>query len=178
MRDGLACVKPVRYGSRMEQTADPFGTYDVPPAERPTSVIASRVRALRKRHGWTADQLAERMTAVGIPWTRIVVTKLETGRRPSVSVDEWLALALVLGVAPVHLLVPTSGDEADEYAVTPRNTVVVWEAREWIRGRMPLQELGQDARVYFSEVPADEFRVDQASADDMVAQFRGADGER
>lgn len=169
MRDGLACVKPVRYGSRMEQTPAPA---------RPTSVIAARVRSLRQRHGWSADQLAERMTAAGVPWSRIIVTKLETGRRPSVSVEEMLALALVLGVAPVHLVVPTTGDEADPYEVAPGRPVAAWEAREWIRGRMPLQQLGQDARVYFSEVPAEEFRIDQASADNMTREFRASSGER
>ena len=45
-------------------------------------------------------------------WTRIVVTKLETGRRQSVSVEELLALAYVLNVAPVHLLVPWDDDAA------------------------------------------------------------------
>lgn len=169
MRDGMACVKPVRYGSRMEQTAEPA---------RPTSVIASRIRALRLRHGWTADQLAERMTDAGVPWTRIVVTKMETGRRPSVSVEEWLALALVLDVAPVHLLVPTD-DEARAYAVSPsRPPIGAWEAREWIRGRVPLETLGQDPRVYFSEVPADEFRIDQQVSDRAADRHRGTDGER
>lgn len=54
-----------------------------------TGVIAERIRHLRKRRGWSAEKLAEEMTAVGVPWERMVVTKLENGRRASVPADEF-----------------------------------------------------------------------------------------
>lgn len=122
---------------------------------RPHRVIAVRVRELRKRRNLTAARLAEEMTKAGVKWDRTIVTNLENGRRSAVSVEEALALAYVLDVAPVHLLVPLESD--GWYAVTPggystRNDRV----RAWIRGTYAL-EGHTDLRSYFSEVPADEF---------------------
>src|SRR5438105_11407018 len=94
-----------------------------PAPPRPTAVIAAKVFELRKGRGWSADELAVRMTAAGIAWTRLVVTKLETGRRKSVSVEELLALAYVLDVAPLHLMIPWDDDAPCQ--VTPAFT---WHA--------------------------------------------------
>jgi transcriptional regulator with XRE-family HTH domain len=68
-------------------------------------VIAGRMREMRKARGWSADRLARELTTrTGVKWARMVVTKLENGRRQTVSVEELLALALVFRVAPVELL--------------------------------------------------------------------------
>jgi len=172
----MACVKAVSYGSHMEHNAG---------ALSPTAVIAARVRELRQRNGWTADQLAERMTAEGVPWSRIVVTKLETGRRPSVSAEELLTLAYVLSVAPVHLLVPTADrDESGEhvlYRVTPNGpTSVPSFVRAWVRGQTPIAKVV--ARRYFSEVPESEWEppTDQWTPENIERQSRavGDGGER
>lgn len=69
-----------------------------------TALIASRVRTLRSARQWTAQRLADEMNHVGIDWNRGVVSKLETGRRESVTVDELLGLAAALAVAPSALL--------------------------------------------------------------------------
>lgn len=122
----------------------------------PTRVVAERVRELRKRHGWSAERLAGEMKAVGIPWERMVVTKLETNRRSSVTLEELLALAYVLDVAPVHLLVPVNGDEP--YEPIPGLPVRLDLARKWIRGQHPIGDV--DLRIYGSEVPAEEFQAD------------------
>jgi len=108
----------------------------------PHGVIAQRVRQLRDGRGWSAERLAQEMTSAGVPWTRIVVTKLETRRRPSISVEELLALAYALGVAPVDLLVPGDADE-EPYDVTPTVTEPAAAVREWIAGgflRVPANE--------------------------------------
>jgi hypothetical protein len=131
------------------------------------------------------------MAAVGVPWERMVVTKLETGRRPNVSVEEMLALAYVLDVAPVHLLVPI--DDADEtrYRIVPAGPSIRLEtARAWIRGFQPIK-VGPhgivDARNYFSEVPASEYPTvprfsqptdDSASDTPDPQQGGGGGGER
>lgn len=65
----------------------------------PTRVVAERVRELRKRHGWTAEQLGEEMTRTGIKWDRYAVANLERGRRQSLTVDELAALASAFGVS-------------------------------------------------------------------------------
>src|SRR5690606_3894974 len=107
---------------------------------------------------WSAERLAQEMTRVGVPWERVVVSNLETGRRATVTVDELLALAYVLEVAPVHLIVPTDGD-GEPYRVTPAGVPEVNRSRvrRWVRG---FEELpGQDPRRYFSEVPPLEFGI-------------------
>ena len=123
----------------------------------PHEVIAERVRELRKGRGWSAERLAEEMTAVGVPWSRVVVTKLETGRRPGVSVEELFALAFVLEVAPVHLVVPTAKEsERMLYRITPAGPRSFPSfVRAWIRGQTPIGKV--DARRYFSEVPESEW---------------------
>lgn len=137
----------MRYCTRMEHVD----------ARRPHEVIASRVRALRKGRGWSAERLAKEMSKVGVPWERMVVTKLETGRRKSITVEELLALAYVLDVAPVYLLLPVD-DERAPYAYTPDRTAEVWQVREWVRGHpyaaAPATGLGGvDRRRYLTEVP-------------------------
>lgn len=98
----------------------------------PSIVIAVQVRRLRDERGWSARELGERMAAEGATWDRSVVANLESGRRRSVSVEEWLTLARVLDVAPIHLLVPLADDR--EYAVTPRQTSTADQVRAWVRG--------------------------------------------
>src|SRR4051794_35558476 len=95
----------------------------------PTRVIALRMRELRTKRGWSAQELADQMVKVGIPWQRPVVANLETGRRRTVSVEELLALAYVFNVAPIHLLVPLRNDIA--YRLTPSSwTTASARARE------------------------------------------------
>lgn len=63
------------------------------------------MRAARQARGWSAGRLAAEVTAVGVPWTRSVVTNLETGRRTFVTVDELMALAVVFGdMSPLDLV--------------------------------------------------------------------------
>lgn len=105
------------------------------------------------------------MTKVGVAWTRVVVTKLETGRRPDITVVELLALAFVLDVAPIHLLVPVASD-CVLYRVTPELSTPADQARKWIRGRLPMP--GQDPRRYFAEVPDQEWQPPNWSATDDI----------
>lgn len=68
-----------------------------------TATVARNMRALRRARDLTGEQLAARMRARGFGWTRVLVSKLETGLRGHVHVDELLALADVLGVDPMAL---------------------------------------------------------------------------
>ena len=123
----------------------------------PHRVIAARMKELRKRHGWTAEQLAEKLTAVGIKWDRSIVSNVETGRRASITVEEMMALAMVLDTSPVHMMVPLEDRRAigDTYAVTKATKTVPSLARRWVRGQMRLGP--QDRRLFYSEVPVDEY---------------------
>jgi transcriptional regulator with XRE-family HTH domain len=135
----------------------------------PTRVVAERVFELRKERRLTAAQLADRMTKVGIPWKRGVVAKLEKGYREDVSVAELLALAVVLEVAPVHLLVPL--ENSQPYEVTPGRVEPAHEVRSFVIGNVPLE--GIDPRRFYSQVPADEWELVAASREgDEAGQMR------
>lgn len=69
-----------------------------------TRIIARNMLTLRRARGWTTERLAQELGGKGVQWKRGVVTKLETGRRESVSVDELLALGAVFGVEPMMLV--------------------------------------------------------------------------
>lgn len=84
--------------------------------------------------GLTQEGLAEAMQAVGIEWQRIVVAKLESGLRSFVTVDELLALCVVLEISVVDLLVPNDVHDDQPYRIVPNATARAKDAREFIRG--------------------------------------------
>ncbi|WFE45013.1 helix-turn-helix domain-containing protein [Verrucosispora sp. WMMD1129] len=133
-----------------------------PKVLEPHRVIADRVRDLRKKRRWSAAQLAAELQEVGLRWDRSIVASFELGRRASVSVEELLALAYVLDVAPVHLLVPPdkASDSGPFYLVIPSFGARLDEARDWIRGREPI--VGQDPRSFFAEAPEVESKMTPA----------------
>lgn len=97
-----------------------------------TPAIAARVRALRRAREWSAEQLAQAMRAAGIRWDRATQTNLELGRRRSITVDEWLALAKVLDVAALDLLCPIDGPR---FKTTPTSPAMGADAaRAWLIG--------------------------------------------
>jgi len=146
----------------------------------PTAAVAGRVRDLRQRRGWSAAELAARCADNGLDgFNRSVLANIESGRRSYVTVTEWLTLAYVLDVAPVHLLLPTEVDEdvtEDLYAICPDVFLPIPQAREWVRGGYPPAAV--DPRRYFSEVPREEFKAPQPTAEQQVehserlAQYR------
>jgi transcriptional regulator with XRE-family HTH domain len=99
-----------------------------------TRIIAERVAAIRRYLGLTQEQLAEAMRAQGIDWQRVVVAKLENGRRPFVTVDELLGLCVILKISPVDMLVPADVDDDQPYRIVPNGTAYADNAREFIRG--------------------------------------------
>jgi transcriptional regulator with XRE-family HTH domain len=125
------------------------------PQREPTHAVAQRVKELLRKRGLTGEMLADRMTELDIPWNRAIVANLVSGRRRTVSVDELLALAVVLNVAPVHLLVPPDDPHA-AYEVTPKVTAERSSVRAWIRGVNSI-DADADWRQFFAEVPKDEF---------------------
>lgn len=119
----------------------------------PTATIAKRVREVRARRGWTAEDLAEKLAEQGVNWERSTVAKLENGKRQNVTLTEWLALAAVLNVAPVHLLLPIEEGE-DAYQVTPTRVERVEQVRGWVRGFWPLP--GSNVIQHQGEMPEEE----------------------
>jgi len=85
---------------------------------------------------------------------RLTIAKIEKGERRArnTSIEELFALALALGVSPLHLVVPV--DDAGKLAVTPSHHVGVRHARAWLRGRAPLRE--EDIPTFVEQMPASE----------------------
>src|SRR5664280_1467772 len=133
---------------------------DMTAIDHPSDVVARRVQEVRQSRGWSAQRLAERCAEIGAPHlTAAVVANIETGRRDGegrrrrdITVDELLAFAAALGVAPLHLAIPPTG--AEPYAVTPGIVVEPNSARAWVRGEKPLS--GTDAHTFRTQAPADE----------------------
>lgn len=127
------------------------------PKHETSDRIGAAVRAVRKRHDWTQEDLAGRCAALGAPHlTTAVIYDIESGRRDAdgrrrrqVSADDWIALALVLDVAPVHLAVPLDDDEPCQ--VTEVVSESAGMVRQWVKGLHPLK--GTDRRFFYSYVP-------------------------
>jgi transcriptional regulator with XRE-family HTH domain len=126
---------------------------------------AERVRTLRKRSTMTQQGLADRLAQLGARIDRSAVARIESGER-DLSLEEAFQFAWALDVAPVHLFVPTDGDEPIE--IGPKVQASPDEVRKWIRGRDPLLT---DPRVYFTAVPASEFGAADGA---LAAWLRGA----
>ena len=132
--------------------------------DSPSDTVASRVRAVRKRRGWSVAKLAEQCAKVGVPQlTEEVIGNIERRRNDrDVTVDELLALAYALSVNPIHLLVPPDASGLDSYAITPAKTESATAVREWIRGHGLLE--GADPRDYATEIPREEWYPGGAAA--------------
>lgn len=72
--------------------------------------VGDRIRERRKALKWTREQFAEACRARGITMSEAILTNIESGRKTSasrrrtVSVDEIVVFADVLGAHPVELL--------------------------------------------------------------------------
>lgn len=132
-----------------------------------SDIVADRVQQVRKRRGWTVKELAEHCAEIGAgELTAQALYNIGNGRRDEegrrrrfVTVDEVLALALALDVAPVHLVVPPDAADGDEYRITPTSVVSVRDVRAWLRGYYPV--LGRSVRDFHGEVPESEYGLMQ-----------------
>lgn len=104
-----------------------------------TSVIMAGVKRARLAREWSAQRLADEMSAVGVPWNADIVVNLEHGRRKSLRVHELLALAVVLAAeSPVDLLAPPDAAAAGRMIlVTPNHLMEVRNLREWCDRQAP-----------------------------------------
>jgi transcriptional regulator with XRE-family HTH domain len=125
-------------------------------------VNARRMRELRERRGWTAEQLASRCAEAGMPsLTRSVIANAESGRRQGgFTIEEMLTLAYVLDVAPVYFFLPI---DAALVSFTPKWVSSAGYLREWVRGNYPLR--GQDPRLYETQRPEIEWNAEKSRVD-------------
>lgn len=97
-------------------------------------VIASAVKQLRDDRGWSAQRLGQELKAIGLSWDRSIVANFENGRRAYVTVEELLALAVVLGVTPADLLAPSGVADDTPYQVTSEVVASAEGMRDWLGG--------------------------------------------
>jgi transcriptional regulator with XRE-family HTH domain len=116
------------------------------------AVVARRIREAReaRKPKWTQQDLARALVELGSPMDRTTVAKIEKGQRP-VRVEELVAIAAALDVAPVYLLVPPRGEGT--IALTPKLTVDVAKARGWARGDHALDPRS-NMDAYADQAPA------------------------
>ncbi|HEY7360929.1 MAG TPA: helix-turn-helix transcriptional regulator, partial [Streptosporangiaceae bacterium] len=120
-------------------------------AARVTQAIAGEIRQRRKARGMSAEDLAAACADLGMPIPRSTLADLENGRRASISVAEWLAIAAALDVPPVMLLCPVGTAETAE--VLPGAEAPAFRAAQWVAGEAPLRDPGR-ADVLTDWLPA------------------------
>lgn len=102
-------------------------------AKHGVNTFGHQVRAQREAHGWTQQELSDRLAEHGFKLHQTGVARIEKGERPT-SVEETFILAGVFGVPPVALLAPLAEGWA---ATTPAKLAgvesVVSELREELR---------------------------------------------
>lgn len=74
--------------------------------------------------------------------------RIESGRTTG-QLDNVMALALALGVAPIHLMLPREGEEMVEIA--PKRHLDPATAREWVGGMRLLDD--SDPLAFFAALP-------------------------
>ncbi|HST24419.1 MAG TPA: helix-turn-helix transcriptional regulator [Gaiellaceae bacterium] len=153
---------------RVSKGMTPEGEQVVVTSRRPGEVFADRLKQVRSRKGWTQDRLSAELQRLGHPLHRVTLAKLERGgtRSQNVSLQDVLAIAAALGVAPIHLFVPFREDE--QVAITPQLVRTGANVRAWVRGRGLLGD--EDERFYFTELPPEEQRQAMAQIERAEAE--------
>lgn len=104
--------------------------------------MASQLPRWRRTRGVSAQQLAERVEALGGRLGRVAITKIETGKR-GVSLDEAFLLAAALNVPPPVLFFPL--ETGEHVAITPENVIHPNLATRWLAGEAPLARTDRTA---------------------------------
>ena len=128
--------------------------------EAVNEVFARRLREARASRGWNQERLADEVTRIGHPIGRVTISKIEAGKR-GVLIEEAIALAAALDVAPAHLLLPIDAGEGPHAQTSPAASVKLApklkagqvKARRWFRGELPLHPTLENFEVYLHQTP-------------------------
>jgi transcriptional regulator with XRE-family HTH domain len=133
------------------------------PTVQPPEVFARRMREVRRRRGWSQQQLAQRLSELGRPMDQTTVHRIESEgtRSLNVSLADVLAIAAALSVSPVYLALPT--DDLTSVAITPKTTIDARRAREWFSGTGTLRD-DDDRGIWLAE-------RDERSVQALAGQF-------
>jgi transcriptional regulator with XRE-family HTH domain len=102
-----------------------------------TRRVGTAVRAARTHLGLSTRDVANRCATLGVPIPATGITKIETGGRGSLKVEEALVLASVLEVPFISLVVPLGIESTID--LLPNLRLSVWEAVRLITGEGPTE---------------------------------------
>jgi transcriptional regulator with XRE-family HTH domain len=128
-------------------------------------VFAVRLKQVREWHRLSQAALSRKLEEAGHTIHPSRVKKLETGRaRPTV--EDLLALALVLDVSPLFLVVPPLGGQPEPplggRLRVGKESLQAPDARAWWRGEKPLP--GQLPAAFAAQQPDDEIPLEYRDA--------------
>lgn len=86
------------------------------------AIFARRLREARKARGWTQQDLVDRLDELGVEWDRTTLARIEKRQR-KVGLEEFVAIAAALDVAPIYLFLPIEGDVMSIYFDLEGNAV-------------------------------------------------------
>lgn len=137
-----------------------------------TARVAEQMRMARKAAGLTVAEAAAACSDAGLPVPKTTITNLETGRRSSIDLAEFLVLAEVYGVPPITLLFPLG--TAASVTVLPEREVPTWDAVAWFTGETPLEASAPEgtAREVLDIFRAHRDAVETALASNRLARER------
>lgn len=100
--------------------------------------VAANLARLRRVRGFSTRHLASLLEEAGRTIPASGITRMESTER-HVTVDELVALAAALRVAPSTLLLPFTDDPAATVEITGAAGVPADRAWDWMDGRVPLR---------------------------------------
>ncbi|WP_158508462.1 helix-turn-helix domain-containing protein [Streptomyces sp. CCM_MD2014] len=150
--------------------------------------VARNLKDLREARGLTIYGLSGALNKAGRPITPSAIAKIEKKQR-QVSVDDLMALAIVLNVNPSALLFPRDDSPGTIVELLPGRyedggeiRATAWHVWQWADGETQLfdhpdAEKSIDARIKYIQQarPPRRGRVEMARA---LQEFHGAEGER
>lgn len=105
--------------------------------------VAHNVRRVRTARGYSVYALSAALRSNGWPIDPSAVAKVERGER-GVSVDDLVALAVVLDVNPSALLLPPIDGPGATVMITGGGEIPASEAWDWMDGRRRLDRPSAD----------------------------------
>jgi transcriptional regulator with XRE-family HTH domain len=121
----------------------------------------------------SAQKLAARCAELGVPsLSRIVITKLENGRREDVSTAELMILAQALGMPPIELLFPIGRSDA-VCEIAPGRGLSPWDAALWFMGQVRLR-VTPEGFVSTEDAAPDDTVPLFVQHDELVARWRAS----
>jgi transcriptional regulator with XRE-family HTH domain len=114
----------------------------------PEQQVARYLRLLRQGHGWSQQDVAEKMKPYGYQWSQATVTRLESASRP-IRINELTALATLYSIPVTQLLeIQLTGSDFDDLdalekeiaSLTERRNALIENLEEARYKRMVAQE--------------------------------------